>query len=251
MYKIPKLKKYKNLFHAFSEKKDGNMASTINGVMTDFDLVLLNRKRFLKKLDVEMNKTVCMWVMHGDEIKAIYKVKKQKSMFDYKMALKVDGLVTNKKGIYLFLLIADCLPIIIYDPVKNAVCLIHAGWKGVDLEISKKAILKMHKLYKSKSEDLIVGIGPCVYKKSFVKENPSQKDDSRWQDFLTNVGENNFQVDLVGFVKKQLIDSGVSENNIFESGINTATDKRFFSHVRDHDLPIKERGRFACVVGLK
>ena len=44
--------------------------------------------------------------------------------------LKGDSLITNKKGIALGILTADCAPILIYDPVNNFISAIHAGWRG-------------------------------------------------------------------------------------------------------------------------
>ena len=250
MYRIPQLSKYPKLFHVISDKGDGNMANAINGVIYDFDIVRKNRERFLRKVGVDIDKTTCMWVTHSDDIIEAPVEKLGISMKDYEHAVKVDGLITNKKGIYLFLLVADCLPIIIYDPVKEVVALVHAGWKGVDLEIAKKAVEKFRLLYKSDPKDLVVGIGPCVYKESFIKENPSQKDDTRWQNYLEEIEDNKYKVDLVGFTKQQLVDSEVAHENIFESGIDTAVDERFFSHVWEGNLPISQQGRFACVVGI-
>lgn len=227
------------------------MANAINGVTGDFEKVRKNRKDFFEKISVPMDKTVCMWVTHGNEVIEPPKESIGASMLDYQKAVRVDGLITNKKGLYLFLLIADCLPIIIYDPVKEVVALVHAGWKGVDLEIARIAVEKFRSSYKSNSKDLVVGIGPCARKESFVKENPSQKDDPKWKEYLTKVGDDKYQIGLVGFVKQQLIDAGVKKENIIDSEIDTVQDERFFSHVREHDLPLEKQGRFACVVGLK
>lgn len=251
MYQISQLLKYKKLFHAFSQRSDGNMANSINGVIHDFNDVLDNRKRFLEGVGVDINNTICMWVMHGNEIVEADIKLSGVSMFDYQKAVKVDGFYTNKKGIYLFLLIADCLPIVIYDPVRNAVALVHAGWKGVDSEIAKNAVFSLIDKYDSDPKDLIVGIGPCVYKKSFIKETPSQIDDPQWKDYLKPVQKNMYSVDLVGFTKKQFFECGVLRDNIFESGIDTTKNNNFFSYVRDGKLPIDKQGRFACVVGLK
>lgn len=227
------------------------MANAINGVVADFDEVLRNRKKFLKKVGVDVRKTICMWVTHGDEIVEADTELAGVSMLDYKYAVKVDGLMTNKKGMFLFLLIADCLPIIIYDSVAEAVGLIHAGWRGVDKNIAGKAILKFKSKFKSKAGDIVVGIGPCARKESFVKEDPLQLNDPKWREFLKHRNNNSYEIDLIGFTKKQLIDAGVKKENIFESGIDTVKDKRFFSHYREGMLPIEKQGRFACVVGLK
>lgn len=255
MYQIPQLTRYHKLFHAFSTKADGNMANSILGEIVDYDKVIKNRERFLKKVGVDMDKCICMWVTHGDGIVTVPKETIGISMRDYKKAVKVDGLMTNEKGVYLFMLIADCLPIIFYDPKKGVLSLVHAGWKGVDMEITKKAVKKMVKEYGSEPSDIIVGIGPHAHKDSFVKENPAQKDDPRWKAFIKKVDSredaDSYKIDLAGFTKKQLIDIGIRENNIYVSDVDTVKDGRFFSHACEHSLPITKQGRFACVVGMR
>jgi len=256
MYQIPELQKNPKLFHAFSMKGDGNMANSILGKVVNFENVLANRKRFLEKIEVDIKKCICMWVTHGDEIIEVPKKSVGISMRDYKRAVKVDGLITDKKGVYLFLLIADCLPLIFYDYKKEVVALVHAGWKGVDLEIAKKAVEKIQKEYGSKPKDIIVGVGPHAHKDSFIKEDPMQKNDPRWKSFIDRVrpcqrGKGRyFNVDLMGFTKKQLLDAGVRKENIYVSDVDTVKDKGYFSHVREKDLPIEKQGRFACVVGM-
>lgn len=250
MYQIAGLLRFPKLFHAFSEKDDGNMASAISGRVWGFNRVVRNRENFLKKLKISMDSCICMWVTHGDEIITASAESAGKSMNDHNLALRLDGLVTNEKKRYLFLNVADCLPIILYDPIKEVAGVVHAGWKGVDLEIVKKAITKMQKEFSVDPSNVAVGIGPCARKESFVKEDPSQKKDPRWQPFIKQVGENKSEIDLVGFAKKQLVDAGVLENNIFDCYIDTVKDIRFFSHSREKDLQIEQQGRFACVIGL-
>src|SRR4030042_2195605 len=253
MYQIPGLLKYPNLFHVFSTKKDGNMANVINGKLCNFDKVLIKRQRFLSKVGVDMDKCVCMSVNHKDGIIEADSSSAKVSMLDYKKTVKTDGLICDKKKLYLFLLIADCLPIIIYDPKREVIGLVHAGWKGLDKEIAEKAVKQLNDTYKSEPKDLIVAIGPFVHKSSFVKVNPSQKDDLKWKPFIKRVGlrgDFSYSVALFGLTKKQLLDAGVMDKNIIESRVDTAKDERFFSHVRDRNLPIGEQGRFACVLGL-
>jgi hypothetical protein len=251
MYQIPGLLKYPKLFHAFSTRKDGNMANSILGNVVNFDEVLNNRRKFLANIGVDIDKSLCMWVMHGDEIIKVPEDSIGVSMKDYKKAVKVDGLMTNKKGIYLFVLVADCLPIIFYDPAKEVISLVHAGWKGINLEITKKAVREMIILYGSNPNNIVVGISPYAHKESYIKEDPDQKDDIRWKPFIEEAGENMCKIDLVGFCKKQLIDAGILSGNIYISSVDTVKDKRFFSHVRERKQPIEKQGRFACVVGIK
>ena len=257
MYQIPKLLKFPKLFHAFSTKADGNMANSILGKVVDFENVLVNREKFLQKIGMDIDKCVCMWVTHGDEIIEVPRSSVGSSMKDYKNAVKVDGLMTDKKGICLFLLVADCLPIIFYDPKKKAIALIHAGWKGVDLEIAAKAVVKMKKTYGCDPLDIIVGIGPCAHKESFIKDNPDQKTDPRWKPYIDRVrpcqdGKGDvYKVDLLGYTREQLMGAGILAEHIHVSGVDTVGNKRYFSHVRENSLSLKKQGRFACVVGMK
>jgi YfiH family protein len=251
MYQIPELLKYPNLFHAFSTRDEGNMANVILGKVTDFDAVFKSRKNFLNRLGINADQSICMWVTHQDRVVIPDPKERGISMRDFHYALKVDGMMTDKKNLYLFLLIADCLPIIIYDPVKSVLALLHAGWKGLDLEIAKKGVKGLGENFNSNPKDLIIGIGPCVHKESFIKENPSQLNDPKWRPYLKKMKDDKYQVDLLGFVLEQLSDIHIQKKNIFVSKIDTAKDERFFSHVRDKNLPISEQGRFACIVGIR
>lgn len=247
MYQIPELTEFPNLIHGFSTKNEGDMSFNFRSE----EGVVKARKRFLGKLNLGLEVCVSMRVQHEDKIMIVDAKDVGKGMKDYQTAINCDGLVTNEKGLFLFLKIADCLPIILFDPSKMALGLVHAGWKGVHLEIAKRAVLRMVELYKSELEDIVVGIGPCAYKNSFMKKNPSQIKNPKWQPFLEKIGEGLYKVDFLGLCKKQLLETGIKAENIFESGIDTVCDKRFFSHVREHNLPKERQGRFACAVGIK
>lgn len=250
MFQIQPLLKYKNLFHAFSTVGEGNMANAILEKHINFEKVLKNRKRFLEKIDVPVNKTVCMWIQGKDSFQTAELKDAGVSILDYKKAVKTDGLITDKKELYLFLLIADCTPVIIFDPKKQVVALVHSGWKGTDLEIVKKVVKYLERKYKCKASNLIVGIGPSVSKESYLQEKPSQKKDARWLPFLKEVKQGKFGVDVSGFVISQLLQTGVLERNIYDCEIDTLNDKRFFSHYRDKNKTLENQGRFACVVGV-
>lgn len=78
-----------------------------------------------------------------------------------------DWLVTNQKKIGLGVLTADCLPLVFYDKIHQAVGIAHAGWKGTVAHIGQKVIEVMKKNYGSNPADLQVFFGPsarpCCY----------------------------------------------------------------------------------------
>jgi YfiH family protein len=247
MYQLPSLLKFPSLVHGFSTVDEGNMSFKFGNKKQ----VINNRKKFLGKLDISIDDCVASWVTHGDIVVVADEKLKGISMWDYKKAVRVDGLVTAQKGLFLFLLIADCLPVILYDPKKEVIGVVHVGWKGADINIANEAIKKLGDKYRVEPSNLVVGFGPAALKDSFIKESPSQIDDPMWQVFLEEVGNDKYKVDFVGLCKKQLLNAGIKENNILESGIDTVKDKRFFSHHRDSGKDLRKQGRFACVVGIK
>jgi YfiH family protein len=248
MYQIKKLLKFPKLIHGFSTVTEGNMSFRYGSKLQVVDF----REKFLKKLAIDTDSCVAMFNVHGDETVVVSRKQAGKGMKSLKTALKVDSLITSQRGLCLFLLIADCLPVIMYDPENKVLGLVHAGWKGVDQEIVKKVIKKLKDHCGVSSSDLIVGLGPAARKESFVKEDPSQLSDLRWKGYLHPVSPAGYyQVDYVGLCVKQLIDVGVRKENVFDCKIDTVKDKRFFSHYRDLQKGWKDQGRFACVVGIK
>lgn len=73
-----------------------------------------------------------------------------------------DALITNRPGITLSIRTADCLPILMADPIHRAVAAIHAGWRGVVLGIIPKTVQAMADRFGARPEDLIVAIGPGI-----------------------------------------------------------------------------------------
>ena len=79
----------------------------------------------------------------------------------------VDALMTNVKGVCIGVSTADCIPVLLYDPVQRAVCAIHAGWRGTVQRIVQVAVTQMTKAYGSRPQHLIAQIGPGISLDSF------------------------------------------------------------------------------------
>ena len=74
----------------------------------------------------------------------------------------VDGLLTDKKDIYLSLRFADCTPILFFAPKEKVIGNIHSGWKGTVQKISQKGAIKMIKEYNLNPKYLLCFIGPNI-----------------------------------------------------------------------------------------
>lgn len=76
--------------------------------------------------------------------------------------LKADAIITNHPGVTLLMRFADCVPILLFDPVKRTVAIVHAGWVGTVGRILQKTILALVHNYKSNPRDIIAAIGPSI-----------------------------------------------------------------------------------------
>ncbi|MDX1613074.1 MAG: peptidoglycan editing factor PgeF [Candidatus Promineifilaceae bacterium] len=74
----------------------------------------------------------------------------------------VDGLVTDAPGCGLTMNYADCAPILLYDPVRTAIGLGHAGWQGVIKDLPGALVGAMVEAFGSHPADLVAAVGPCI-----------------------------------------------------------------------------------------
>lgn len=248
MYQISALLQFPELVHGFSTIQEGNMSYGFVGKEPIRAEVTRTRRDFLSSLGIPFKSCVSMRLQHADEIMTVDGTG-GKSMEEYELTPHVDGLLTDKKNLFLFLAVADCLPIILYDPKREAIGLIHAGWKGTDAKIAAKAVVGMIEEFGCNPKDLVVGIGPAIHKDSYVKRNPEMKDRKEWQPFLLEVGPGDYAIDFVGYNLAQLKETGVKAENIFVSDVDTGKNLDFFSHYRGVRSQNGDEGRFACVAG--
>lgn len=80
---------------------------------------------------------------------------------------KADIILTNKKGITLFMRFADCVPVLLFDPKHLVIGIVHAGWKGTVKQAVSVAISVMKKQYSSNPVEILAGIGPSICKRHY------------------------------------------------------------------------------------
>jgi YfiH family protein len=75
---------------------------------------------------------------------------------------QADALVTRIQGYALGVFTADCLPLLLFDPVQRAVGIVHAGWRGTAKAICQKTVEKMKEVFQSRASTLLAALGPCI-----------------------------------------------------------------------------------------
>lgn len=161
-----------------------------------------------------------------------------------------DGLVTNVPGIALFLRFADCQPILLYDPVRHALGLVHAGWRGIAQGIARRAVETMQAAFGTRPQDLIAGlgpaIGPCCYTVGHEVASAMGYALPDWSQVMALNREGLWRFDLPAANAQQLAAAGV--HNVEQAHLCTACHKdEFFSHRGDSG----HTGRFAVVAYLE
>ena len=156
----------------------------------------------------------------------------------------VDALVTDLQGVAIGVRTADCIPVLLYDPVHRAIGAAHIGWRGTVNMISKKTVLEMCRLFGSHPEDIRAVIGPGIGYDSFqvgeevaltFKESgfPIDRVWSFRGARKEGTMEGGHHLDLKECVRHSLVECGVADGNISVSDIDTYTDGRFFSARRE------------------
>lgn len=162
-----------------------------------------------------------------------------------------DALITNKKGICLAVMSADCVPVLLYDPLVNAVAAIHAGWKGTVGKIVTATIEAMKKEYNARPEQIIAAIGPSICAKVYeVGEEVIERVKEAFPHscLLNSSTQGKAYFDLWNANKLQLMEMGVREENIEIAGKCTFLNSDLFFSARKSGY---KAGRFAAGVMLK
>ncbi|WP_410514528.1 peptidoglycan editing factor PgeF [Paenibacillus sp. BR2-3] len=125
--------------------------------------VISNRRILARKLGFQLEDWTCGEQTHGVNIAVVdYKDRGLGSEDRTSAFAETDGLITNVPGVLLTSFYADCVPLYFYDPVRSAVGLAHAGWKGTVAEIAAAMVIKMSDEYGSRPHDILAAIGPSI-----------------------------------------------------------------------------------------
>ena len=79
----------------------------------------------------------------------------------------IDALVTNVRGCCIGVRTADCVPVLLYDPVASVVAAVHSGWRGTVMRIAAEAVGVMCQSFGAHAEDMEAVIGPSISRESF------------------------------------------------------------------------------------
>ncbi len=154
-----------------------------------------------------------------------------------------DAIITNRPGIALVVMVADCIPLLLFDEIKGVAAAVHAGRNGTFLNIAAKCVKTMRDRFGCRSEDISAKLGPsirsCCYEISYEMAAVVRK----------NFGEkymNGRYLDLQSLNRDQLLEAGLREDRIDISKVCTCCSENHFSYRREGIT-----GRFAGAVWIE
>lgn len=226
------------LVHAFCTRVGGASQDEYKSLNLSFRegdeefRVLANWDKLSTAFEIPMENFLVLNQVHGD---GIFVIKPHGEYFNSREPLNYDAIVTNRSNIAIGIKTADCVPILMVDPVKKVVAAVHAGWKGSALTITAKVAKLMKSQYGSDARDLLAAIGPsigsCCYEVDAVAANAFRG--HRCSEAFLRPGErkNRWMLDLVEANRVQLLNEGLCAEHIDTSGLCTkCRPDVFFSH---------------------
>ena len=241
-----KLLEYPEITHCYTMKSNNQL----NFQIRNRDFFNQSCNKIYKCLELKNPLVVRPYQTHTDNVKVVRKIEKLED---------TDGIITNKKEIALITTSADCISLLLYDPVKKAIGSIHSGWKGTLKGIIVKAIEKMKNEYKSNPEDIICCICPSIRQCCFeVDEDVKDLFYNKYKE-LKNIDEiiklgdkkedkQKYYIDTVKINIELLKNIGLKEKNIIDSNICTMCHSKEFHSYRTDG---KSFGVNGAIIALK
>lgn len=248
-YQFDGLLAFPEVAHAIFTRRGGASVGAFaslnlsRSVADDPAAVVENNRRMLSALGYRREQAVTAWLVHGRDVALVTRADLDRE------PRRVDALITCERGLLLTMRFADCAPIVFFDPIRQAIGVAHAGWRGVALNIAGATVQAMIDAFGSDPRRIWVGIGPAIGVERYevgpeVVEQVSAACPPGTR--LTWPGDNGRpHLDLAAAIAAQLQAAGVGA--IEPSGICTAANTgEWFSHRAEHG----KTGRFGLAIAL-
>lgn len=243
--KSPLLEQYTWLYHGFLTNSGGyskgnfsslNLSYSVGDDSNSVDKNWLVVKNNLPFKEIQLIKQI-----HSDIIIETNEFKGDSSL----LSEEGDGLITSTIGLGIGILTADCVPVLIVDVKERKVAAVHSGWRGAVKSITTKTIEKMN----SKVKNIKVILGPSICGKCYeVGEDVISRVNQLGynKDLIYIKNNSKYLLDMQKLVKVELLEYGISENDIFVVNCCTKCNAMLYSYRKSG-----KTGRQLSVIGVK
>lgn len=242
IFQIPAFATESRILHGISSRSGGVSKGKFCSLNLGFvegdskENVVENQRRFCESLGFHLDRLVQPIQIHDSNVVYV----NTPGTFP-----ETDALISDVEGIFLSIKTADCVPVLLYDSLKQVIGLIHAGWRGVLSNIISKTIFMMKKMFGTEPRDILAGLGPaiceCCYEISAeIADQFSCSEVIRL--------DNRVYLNIIRAVENRLISSGVLPEKLDRIALCTfCNTEKFYSYRRDNG----KTGRLMTVIGLR
>lgn len=230
LLKFDNLSGIPELIHFITTRSGGTSKAPYDslnlGLHTDdnHNHVIENRRLLAIETGIEPEKFLYASQVHSGDVKLIDQEAINTGVLAHNP--RTDATVTNLPGICLMVMVADCVPLLLFDPVKRVSAVIHAGWRGTVQHITSNTVRKMVEHYGCDPLDIIAGIGPsigaCCYEVGMDVCQVVEESFGTSEGYLVyHKHSSKPHFDLLFANRKQLLDHGLRPQNIENAEICT------------------------------
>ena len=165
---FPTLAPVPRLHHAITTRDGGFSSGEFASLNLAFHVgdeaatVRRNRRALAQELGFDANKLVAAQQVHGARSTIVGAADAGRGALDWNSALPdTDAIITAQTDLPLLILVADCAPILLFEPQARVLALVHAGWRGALAGVASNAVAAMQSLG-AQTERIRAGIGPCL-----------------------------------------------------------------------------------------
>lgn len=237
------LSSHNRLFHGIFTRKGGTSRHPYESLNTGYNTGDrpgdVSKNLGIIRETVQAGRLLFMNQVHGEHIVSLRTDRPP----DLTSVGDADAVITNIPGTALMVKQADCQGVILFDPVKEVVAVVHCGWRGNVRNILGSAVTRMRSEFGSNPSDMLAAVGPSLgpccaefitYKEIFPDH------------FLKFMVRDPY-FDLWEISRSQLIRAGLHRNHIEIAGVCTKCNTDlFFSHRAE-----RRTGRFATVAMIQ
>lgn len=168
------------------------------------------------------------WQVHGSDLLVF-----EEGVWYNASCCMVDAVLTREKNRYLGILVADCVPLLLFAPEEEALAVVHAGWKGIVRGIHTRVLEAMQERFSVSPSSLWAGVGPAIGQCCFeVGEEVAEQFVVQGKEAFVEWRKGKTFVDLKGIVVSDLVAQGVREERVEVSPACTSCEKELFHSFR-------------------
>lgn len=212
-----------------------------------------NRRRCAAQLDLPFEGLLTVYQVHGRDVVVVDKA------WAHGQAPKADAMVTNRPGVALGILAADCAPVLFADAEARVIGACHAGWRGAFAGVAEATVEAMCRLGAAR-ERIAAAIGPCIAQRSYEVgpefPRPFLEQDEANADLFAPPGHSagarpgHLLFDLAGYVARRLARVGIDAVGAVPCD-TCREEERFFSYRRATLRGETDYGRNLSAIALE